>query len=339
MQLTAEREDYAGYDQLVEAFFERGWTDGLPVLPPTPEKVEQSLVAAGLEPNDVLGHVRSREITVHAQEVAINAVMAGCRAEYMPAVAAAVRALLDERHIAHSTTATLAGPSQVVIVNGPIRNELDIACEGACFGPGFRANATIGRALRLVARNVLRSVPGGLDRAAFSTPGRYSFCFGEDEDNSHWAPLHVERGFDASMSTVTVHSALMPLVVHPMSDVPEQICAAFVRSTHNDGMLWEQQMGTPADVVLVIGAEHRRWFEAAGWDKARIRGALWHGFVAQPVPAGRGAVRLTSPDQVLLVAAGGPAVDWSVVLVPHLGRAITEPIAVSTPVPAREECR
>ena len=117
-------------------------------------------MAGGVEPADVVGHMPSREITVHAQEVAINAVMAGCRPDYMPVVSAAVRALLDERHIAHSTTATLAGPSQVVIVNGPIRDELAIAYEGACFGPGFRANATIGRALRLVVRNVLRSVPG-----------------------------------------------------------------------------------------------------------------------------------------------------------------------------------
>ena len=326
MHLTAVRHEYGGYVDLCESYLDRGWTDGLPIVPPTPERVGEFLMAGGVEPGDVVGHMPSREITVHAQEVAINAVMAGCLPAYMPVVLAAVRALLDERHIAHSTTATLAGPSQVVIVNGQIRDELAIACEGACFGPGFRANATIGRALRLVVRNVLRSVPGGLDRAAFSTPGRYSFCFGEDEDNSGWTPMHVERGLDPSSSAVTVHSSLMPLVVHPQSDDPHRICQAIVDWSYQDACLWEPQMGAPADVVVVLGAEHQRMLRAAGWDKARVRTELWTRFGAQPALAGRGDLRLHSPEGIILVAAGGAAVDWSVVLPPHLGRAITEPI-------------
>ena len=168
-----------------------------PSLPPTPAKVEAFLDAAGLKAGEVLGEVPTREVVVTAEHAAINAVMAGCKQEYMPVVAAAVRAHLHEKANCHSTTGTLCGAAQVVVVNGPVRKEIEIACEGACFGPGFRANATIGRALRLVIRNVCRAIPDFLDRASFSSPLRYSFCFGENEEGSPWLPMHVERGFAA----------------------------------------------------------------------------------------------------------------------------------------------
>src|SRR5262249_52736122 len=160
----------------------------------------------GLEPTEILGAVPTREVVVTAEHVAINAVMAGCRADYMPVVVAAVRAHLHEKANCHSTTGTLSGAAQLVIVNGPVRTELDINGRAGCFGPGWRANATIGRALRLVIRNVCRSIPYFLDRATFSTPARYSFCIGEDEEDSSWLPLHVERGFEPGTSAVTVQS-------------------------------------------------------------------------------------------------------------------------------------
>ena len=130
--------------------------------------------------------------------------MAGCRPEYAPVVIAAVRAHLHEKGNCHSTTGTLSGAAQVVIVNGPGRQQLDVNCTAGCFGPGWRANATIGRALRLVIRNVCRAVPDFLDRASFSTPARYTLCFGEDEEGSDWLPLSVERGVPAGTSAVTV---------------------------------------------------------------------------------------------------------------------------------------
>ena len=182
--LEAERHAFSDYDALLESYYERGWTDGMPVVPPTPEKVEEFLGVAGLAPNDVLGRVPTREVTCTAEQAAINAVMAGCRPDYFPAVVAAVRAHLEEKGNCHSTTGTLSGASQCLIINGPIRGEIGVASQAGCFGPGFRANATIGRALRLVIRNVCRAIPGFLDRASFSTPARYSFCFGEDEEES-----------------------------------------------------------------------------------------------------------------------------------------------------------
>src|SRR5262249_45685433 len=192
MMATAAVYEFADYDAAQEAFFERGWTDGLPIVPPTPDKVQRFLEYNGLHPDDVLGSVPTREVTVYAEGVAANAVMAGCKVEYFPVVVAATRALLEEKANFHSTTGTLGGAAHVVIVNGSIRAALEIECGQGCFGPGFRANATIGRAVRLVIRNVGYSIPGLLDRGTFSTPLRYSFCFGENEEDSPWVPLHVE---------------------------------------------------------------------------------------------------------------------------------------------------
>lgn len=208
--LLSPRHSYPAYSELLEDYHARGWTDGLPIVPPEPDMVLALLDAGGLDAADVLGEVPSREIVVTAEDAAINAVMAGALPEHMPVIAAAVRALLHPDQVAHSTTATLMGAMQIVIVNGPLRNDLGIKCGQGCFGPGFRANASIGRAVRLLIRNVLRSIPGELDRAVFSTPGRYAFCFGEDEEYVPWRPLHVERGLAADLSAVTVHSSCSP---------------------------------------------------------------------------------------------------------------------------------
>ena len=157
MTLAAEPHTYADYDELLEDYYERGWTDGLPVVPPTAEKVQRFLTLAGLEPDEILGSVPTRAVVVTAEHAAINAVMAGCRPEYFPAVVAAVRAHLDEMGNCHSTTGTLSGAVQTVIINGPVRNEWGVASGQGCLGPGFRPNATIGRALRLVIISTARS--------------------------------------------------------------------------------------------------------------------------------------------------------------------------------------
>jgi hypothetical protein len=160
VNLTAPQHRYDSYAELVDDYFARGWTDGLPVVPPTPAAVEAGLEYAGLDPGQVIGTVPSWDVVIDAEHVAINAVMAGCKPEYLPVVVAAVTALTQPEQNVHSATATLASNWQAVIVNGPIRNELGIKCDQGCMGPGFRANATIGRALRLVVRNVMGAIPG-----------------------------------------------------------------------------------------------------------------------------------------------------------------------------------
>ncbi len=322
--LQASRHEYDSYESLLEDYYERGWTDGLPVAPPTPEKVARFLAAADLEPAAVLGEVPTREVVVTAEHVAINAVMAGCRAEYMPVVAAAVRAHLDEKGNCHSTTGTLAGAAQAVIVNGPVRGEIGVESRGACFGPGFRANATIGRALRLVVRNVCRAVPGVLDRASFSSPLRYSFCFGEDEECNDWTPLHVERGLAPTDSAVTVASVMSFVSATDFtSRTPQGVCDSILAVIRSKGVVTDRWLGEGNNVVLVVGPEHRRYFDEAGWSKDDIRGYLWERFFDEK---GRKIVSLGRREGMLIVAAGGPGMGESWVLTPHLAWAITEKV-------------
>jgi hypothetical protein len=319
--------EYSTYYELLEDYFDRGWTDGLPIVPPTPELVEAFLAYAGLGPDEVLGSVPTREVVATAEKVAINAVMAGCKVEYFPVVVAAVRAHLREKGNCHSTTGTLSGAAQLVVVNGPVRRDLDINCRAGCFGPGWRSNATIGRALRLVIRNVCRAVPNFLDRATFSTPARYSFCFGENEEDSPWLPLHVERGFDAGSSTVTVQSAMTVVAAgDSVSRTPEGILNSIGRTVRREGSTGDRWLGDDTNILLVVGPEHMRYFADSGWSKQDMRTYLWPRLQADPGPGER-AVQLGKPEGLLIVAAGGPGMAQTWVVLPHLAWAITEPLA------------
>ena len=334
--LSAPRHEYTDYAALLDDYHDRGWTDGLPVVPPTPELVERFLDAGRLAPDTVLGEVPTREVVVTAEHAAINAVMAGCRAEYMPVVAAAVRAHLHEKGNCHSTTGTLSGAAQVVIVNGPARLALDVNCGLGCFGPGWRANATIGRALRLVIRNVCRAVPGFLDRGSFSMPARYSFCFGEDEEASPWVPLSQERGIPEGTSAVTVASMMsMASAVDLTSRTPEGICDSVVRLIRQKGVATDDWLGEGSNVVVVMGAEHRRFLVEAGWSKDDARAYMWPKLTA-PRQKGEGRMGVGKPEGVLLVGAGGPGMSETWVIFPHLAWAITEAVTPEpTPVPAK----
>ena len=324
--LRAARILHPDHAAAVEEYYRRGWTDGLPVIPPEPSVVEAVLGAGGVTAGEVLGTVATRDVIVTAEDVAINAVMAGCLAEYAPVVMTSVAALLREEAIPHSVTSTLAGASQMVIVNGPIRTQIGVECEQGCMGPGFRANATIGRALRLVIRNVLRTIPHQLDRATFSSPERYSFCFGEDEEGCSWTPLHVERGLRADQSAVTVASTMGPVIANPRSHVPEEIIGYLRQVLFLEGSLWEHQLGSVADLPIVLGQEHQRFFTASGWSKADIRQALWDEMSPLVRESDRAGFRLGPPENILLVAAGGPGYQTIVVMPPHVGRAVTLPL-------------
>lgn len=325
--LAAPRHDYADADELIEDYFERGWTDGLPIIPPTPDKVEHFLAVGGLAPDEVLGAVPTREVTVTAEQVAINAVMAGCRPEYFPAVVAAVRAHLDEMGNCHSTTGTLSGASHAVIINGPIREQIGVASGAGCFGPGFRPNATIGRALRLVIRNVCRAIPGFLDRASFSSPLRYSFCFGENEEASDWVPLHVQRGYAPDQSTVTVQSIMRFTSASDFtSRTPEGVLDSIVLNLRFHGMGGDPWLGADHAVVLVVGPEHQRFFTEAGWSKEQMQEYLWPRVNAPTTGATDRLVNIGKPEGLIIVAAGGPGMGETWLLMPHLAHAITRPI-------------
>ncbi len=326
MTLQAERHTFQDWDDVQDAYYKRGWTDGLPIVPPTPDKVEQFLAYAGLESGEVLGTIPTREVTTTAEHVAINAVMAGCQVEYMPVVVAAIRAILEDKGHAHSTTGSLWGPAHPVIVNGPIRRELDINSEAACFGPGWRANATIGRALRLVVRNVFRGIPGFLDRATFSTPARYTWCFGEDEENSPWKPLHVERGFSPEQSTATVFAVTLASIAgDDRSRTPEGVLDTLVATTRKGGVIGDKWLGDNVNVIMILGREHSRYLWEAGWSKDDMRDYMFPR-IMEPPGAGESTVKLGKPEGILIVAAGGWGMAQTWILHPHVGWAITKPI-------------
>ncbi|MDC1295543.1 hypothetical protein N8077_04340 [Myxococcota bacterium] len=326
--LAAPSHSYRSEEDLQEQYHAQGWTDGLPIVAPTPDRVEVFLAEAGLAPDLLLGEVPTREVRVTAEHAAINAVMAGCRPEYFPVVVAALRAHLHEKGNCHSTTGTLSGAVQTVLVNGPIRTRIGIECGAGCMGPGFRANATIGRALRLVIRNVCRAIPGVLDRASFSSPHRFSFCFGENEEESDWTPLHVERGYQLAQSTVTVHSVMtVTSTIDFTSRTPEALLDSMLHTLRQNGIAGDDFVGDDANVMLVVGPEHRRYFDRAGWSKEDMRDYLFPRFVEDPGPTGR-IVGIPRKDGILIAAAGGDGMAQTWVLLPHLAVAITEAIDV-----------
>src|SRR5947208_4011643 len=206
----------------IESLYARGVTDGLPVVPPTRRLVELAVAASGREAGELVALVPPNYGRATVEKIAINSVMAGCRPEYLPVVIAAVEAVCDEAFDLHGVSATTNAPWPLVIVGGPIRTALDINCGAGVFGSGWRANATIGRALRLVCVNVGGATPGVVSMSTLAHPGRYTYCIGEREEASPWEPLAVEQGLPPGPSTVCVLAADAPLGVYDQrSRAPE----------------------------------------------------------------------------------------------------------------------
>jgi hypothetical protein len=202
--LTGELRTVPDDPEAVFAYVEaEGWGDGLPVIPPTEARVQAMLEATPLPPHHVVGVVEPRRGEATVERIAVNAVLAGCEPAAFPAVLAAVDAVCEPRFnlVALNTTTCSATPA--LMLNGPARQRLGIECGYSCLGHNGRANATIGRALRLVMRNVGGSIPGAVSKSVFGQPGRITLCFGEWEERSPWDPFHVRRGFAADASTVT----------------------------------------------------------------------------------------------------------------------------------------
>ena len=188
-ELQSKRYEVSDAVAAVEFYYDKGWTDGLPVVPPTENSIWGMLESAGLAPDQEIAFIQNRQVSVTAEKMAINAVMAGCKAEYMPVVVAAVEALGDPVWSYHGPATSTGGSAVFMLVNGPIAQELNINCGDNLFGPGWRANASIGRAVRLIMRNVIGTIPGRLDRSTLGHGGKYSFCIAENEAESPWPAL------------------------------------------------------------------------------------------------------------------------------------------------------
>jgi hypothetical protein len=320
--LTSTRFSARDEADAIEMAFDKGWSDGLPVVPPTEARVRAMLEAARLEPSQQVGFVAHRAVSITAEKVAINAVMAGCRPEYMPVVVAAVEGIADPRWSYHGPGTSTGGAAVLMIVNGPITRELDINAGDNLFGPGWRANLTIGRAVRLVMRNVCGSLPGLLDRGTLGHPGKLSYVIAENEAESPWTPLHVERGFRSEQSAVTVIASDGP---HQFYNQLSPTAEGVLTTCADDMRISGNVMGQSTYVVCLAG-EHMQTIARDGWDKKRIRQYLFEhtqnshahlkstGRMAGTVADGdetKMRSLVASPDDILVVAAGGRAGAFS----------------------------
>lgn len=281
--LRSRRVELSALEDDFEAIWTRGWTDGLPVVPPTEARVLRMLDGTVRPPDEVVATVPPNLVPATVEKVAINAVLAGCRPEYLPVVLTAVEAACTDEFNIHGVLATTWSVGPVVVVNGPIVRAIGMNSGINVLGQGNRANSTIGRALQLVVRNIGGGQPGGVDRATLGNPGKIGLAFAEDEAGSPWEPLSVERGLRSGVSAVTVVAAGgMHSIADQSSRDPESLAESLAR--------W---VG-PVDSLLLVSPDHGRVFREAGWSKARLRAALQKG------PAERSV-------ELLIVYAGGAA--------------------------------
>jgi len=267
MELKSRRHTVSDLGGAMELCYTNGWTDGLPVVPPTAERIRAMLEAAGIEPQHQIAFIENRQVSVTAEKVAINAVMAGCKAEYMPVIVATVEALADPLYGYHGPATSTGGSAVFMVVNGPIARELDINCGDNLFGPGWRANATIGRAVRLIMRNVIGTLPGELDRSSLGHAGKYTYCIAENEAESPWPALHTTRGFRAGQNAVTIFAAYAPhQYSNRLSATPEGVLAtACAHMRISAGSARQPQY------AMVFAGEHMAIMKKAGWSREDVQ--------------------------------------------------------------------
>jgi hypothetical protein len=342
MQLASKTYDMDDIWAMQEFYHSNGWTDGLPILPPTSDAVEACLEWAMTSPEQLLGIEPVRGVPITAEKLAINAVMAGCLPMHFPVVLTAFAAMLQPDFLLHGATSSTGGCAVFVVLNGPIRRELGANGTFNALGNSDRATAVIGRALRLALINILEVRPGGIDRTTLGHPGKFSYCVAEDEEDSAWLPLAAQRGLPGEMSAVTVMAAGAPRqIMNEWTTQPDEILETFaaeMRANMRHYSIWS------GNYALIIPKQLRDHLQAAGWSKtdiadfiherARIHRREWADVGKGAVVRDQGATEYTaleSPDQLLIVAAGGPAGGFGAVIPPWLGhksRAVTLPIGV-----------
>ena len=330
MPLSSRAYDLADFAAVQEHFHARGWTDGLPVVPPTPEAVGACLDWAGTPPDQLLGIEPVRGMPVTAEKIAINAVMAGCLPTHFPVVLAAWSAMLKEEFLLHGATASTGGCAVLVVINGPIRHEIGASGSFNVLGNSDRATSAIGRAIRLGLINVLDVRPGSIDRSTLGHPGKFSFCIAEDEEDTTWTPLAEMRGTPKGLSAVTVMAAQAPRqLMNEWTTQPEEILETFAAEMRANQRHYSIYSGNYA---IIVPKQLREHLQAAGWDKARIAAFLYERARikrSEWADVGKGAVvrdrgesvypALESPEHLLVIAAGGPAGGFGAVIPPWLG--------------------
>ena len=271
--LQARKIELAESEDIMEACFERGWSDGLPLVPPTPLRVTRMLSSTDRSANEIVGSVPPDNRPCTIEKIAINAVMAGCKPDYLQVVIAALRAALKDEFCMHGLLCTTYFSTPVMIVNGPITKQIGMNSGVNALGQGNRANATIGRALQLIVRNVGGGIPGGIDRATLGNPGKYTFCFCEDESDAKWPSLSMDRGYTREDSVVNLFagSGVQPFV-DQQSRQPESLVKNLANSLRSVANTRSFGM---ADAIIVISPEHRRVLREGGWTKPNLKQALY----------------------------------------------------------------
>lgn len=340
MQLASRTYDVEDFGAAQELYHTNGWTDGLPIVPPTVDAVEACLTWVGMTPDQLIGVEPVRAAPVTAEKLAVNAVMAGCLPMHFPVVVAAWTAMLQEPFLLHGSTSSTGGCAVLVVINGPIRKEIGASGGFNAIGNSDRATASIGRAIRLGLINVLDVRPGVIDRSTLGHPGKYSYCIAEDEEDSTWTPLSAMRGIPEGLSAVTVMAAQAPRqIMNEWTTRPEEILETFAAEMRANLRHYSIYAGNYA---IVVPKQLREHLQAAGWSKAdvarfiheraRIRRAEWAEVGKGAVVRDRGETvypALGSPDDLLVIAAGGPAGGFGAIIPPWLGhksRAVTVPV-------------
>lgn len=269
--LRARSIDIAPADDEFEFMFDQGFTDGLPVIPPTPERVIRMLGGTKRHAQDIIARMPPNMGDVTVEKIAINAVMAGCKPEYMPVLIAGIDAICTDEFNIHGVMATTMGAAPVMVVNGPIRHRLGMNMKMGALGQGNRANATIGRALRLIIRNIGGARPGGTERSTLGNPMKFTMCFAEWEERSNWPPLHVERGFKAEDSVLTVFAMTSgpTLIVDQDSRDAEQVAGSIGMSL--EGVFHPRVHRAAIDTLLVVCPEHVDTLSRGNYSKDDLR--------------------------------------------------------------------
>ena len=325
--LRSRKIEYADADDPVELCYGRGWTDGLPVTPPTDERVVAMLKGTTRRPDEVIGKIPPFLADCTVEKAAINAVMAGCKPEYLPVLLAALEAALEPLFTLHGVLATTYFSSPIIIVNGPIAKKIGMNSGINALGQGNRANATIGRALNLIVLNVGGGRPGEADRSTLGAPSKYTLCFAEDESNPEWEPLSVARGLPRGVSAVTLFQGHGPeAFVDQKSRTPEALTRSFASSLVKIG---HPRLVQSARAILVLSPEHYAIYRESGWDRKRIERALYEATirpgseilagadgVGEGVPASRANEQVPKfhEDGLMVVRAGGKAGLFSAIL-------------------------
>ena len=353
MNLSSRRHEVGDIQSAQEFFHSRNWTDGLPIVPPTPDAVEACLEWSMLPSDHLVGIEPVRQRAISAEKLAVNAVMAGCLPMHFPVVVAAFTAMLQEPFLLHGATASTGGCAILIIINGPVRGELAMDGTFNALAGSDRATTVIGRAIRLTLCNLLDARPGDVDRSTLGHPGKISYCIAEDEENSPWLPLAEERDVPKHASAVTVMTAGAPRqLMNEWTTRPEEILDTFVaeiKASMRHYSIW------PGNYAIVVPPQLRAHFEDAGWSKADIRRYVFeHAQIRRRewAECGKAAVvgshgereyaALPDEDHLLVVAAGGPAGGFGAVIPPWLGhksRAVTMAIGACLDCEPYEERR